>query len=51
MKSAFFDFYNTFYKIGHLTKDNVHEAVQWGVITLEEYQEITGEEFTALVLQ
>jgi hypothetical protein len=33
--------------MGYLTKDIVHEAAEWGVITLEEYQEITGEEFTA----
>lgn len=46
MKSQFFDFYNTFYKMGYLTKDIVHEAAQWGVITLAEYKEITGEEFT-----
>ena len=47
MKSVFFDFYNTFYKIGYLTKDIVREAAEWGVISLEEYQEITGEEFAA----
>lgn len=47
MKSPFFDFYNTFFKMGYLTKDIVHEAAEWGVITLEEYQKITGEEFTA----
>lgn len=47
MKSTLFDFYNTFYKMGYLTKDIVHEAAQWGVITLAEYKEITGEEFVA----
>ena len=47
MKSTYFDFYNTFYKMGYLTKDIVHEAVELGVVTLEEYKEITGEEFAA----
>ena len=45
MKSTFFDFYNLFYKMGYLTKDIVHEAAEWGVITLEEYKEITGEDY------
>lgn len=47
MKSIYFDFYNTFYKFGYLSKEIVHEAAQWGVITLGEYKEITGEEFVA----
>ncbi|EMI10354.1 XkdX family protein [Anoxybacillus gonensis] len=42
-----FDFYKIFYQMGYLTKQDVHDAAEWGVITLEEYQEITGEEFTA----
>ena len=45
MKSPFFNFYNTFYKMGYLTKDIVHEAAQWRVITSSEYKEIVGEEF------
>ena len=44
MKSVLFNFYNTFYKMGYLTKDIVHEAAEWGVITLEEYKEITGQQ-------
>ncbi|MGG3987538.1 XkdX family protein [Bacillus smithii] len=51
MKSAFFDFYNTFYKMGYLTKDIVHESAEWGVITLEEYKEITGEDYVASAAQ
>lgn len=47
MKSTFFDFYNLFFKMGYLKKDMVHEAAYWGVITLSEYKEITGEEFVA----
>lgn len=47
MKSKFFNFYNTFYKMGYLTKDIVHEAAEWGVITLEEYKTITGEDYSA----
>ena len=47
MKSTFFDFYNLFYKMGYLTEDIVYEALEWGVITPEEYQEITGAEFPA----
>lgn len=42
-----FDFYKTMYGMGHLDKNDVHEAAQWGVITLSEYQAITGEEFVA----
>lgn len=45
MKSAFFDFYNLFYKMGYLTKDIVREAAEWVVITLAEYKEITGEDY------
>lgn len=47
MKSQFFDFYNTFYKMEYLTKDIVREAARWGVISLTEYKQITGEEFVA----
>ncbi|GGJ68266.1 putative XkdX family phage protein [Anoxybacillus voinovskiensis] len=42
-----FDFYKIFYQMGYLTKDDVHEAASWGVITLEEYKLITGEDFVA----
>jgi hypothetical protein len=33
--------------MGYLTKEIVHEAARWGVISLTEYKEITGEEFVA----
>ena len=42
-----FDFYSVFYKMGYLTKDNVHEAASWGVISLADYKTIIGEEFVA----
>jgi hypothetical protein len=42
-----FDFYKTMYQLGYLDKNYVHEAASWGVISLTEYQEITGEEFVS----
>ena len=33
-----FDFYNLFYSMGYLTKEDVYEAAYWGVITKEEYK-------------
>lgn len=42
-----FDFYNTFYKLGYLQKTDVHEAAEWGVISLEEYKTITNENYAA----
>lgn len=47
MSNVFFDFYKTFYSMGYLSKKDVHEAAYWGVITPEDYKEITGEEFVA----
>lgn len=38
-----FDFYKLFYEFGHLSKADVYEAAKWGVITKEDYKEITGE--------
>lgn len=43
MKSTFFDFYKTMYIMRYLEKTEVKTAADWGVITTEEYQEITGE--------
>lgn len=40
-----FEFYNTFYRFGLLPKDEVHEAASWGVISLYDYERITGEEY------
>ncbi len=35
-------FYKTMYDLGYLDKSDVHEAAYWGVITLDEYKQITG---------
>jgi hypothetical protein len=51
MKSIYFDFYSTFYKFGYLSKEIVHEAAEWGVISLEEYKTITGEDYIANAAQ
>jgi len=45
MKSAFFDFYKTMYIMNYLEKTEVKTAADWGVITSEEYKEITGEDY------
>lgn len=42
-----FEFYNIFFKMGYLTKDDVREATEWGVITIEEYERIVGEAYAA----
>ncbi|MFU0784574.1 XkdX family protein [Clostridium sp.] len=42
-----FDFYSIFYKMGYLTKQDVYDAAKWGVITLENYKTITGEDYVA----
>lgn len=47
MNNVYFDFYKTFYQMGYLTKDTVHEAAEWGVISLDDYKEITGEDYVA----
>ena len=33
------------YRAGKITKDGVHEAVERGWITAEDYKNITGEEY------
>jgi len=40
-----FDFYDLFYSMGYLTKQDVYEAAKWNCITKEEYKTITGEEY------
>jgi hypothetical protein len=40
-----FDFYRIFYQMGYLEKQDVHDAAQWGVITLQDYKTITNEEY------
>jgi uncharacterized XkdX family phage protein len=42
-----FDFYRVMYQLGYLSKEDVHEAATWGVITTEEYKQITGEDYVA----
>lgn len=40
-----FNFFNDFYKIGYLSKEEVYEACKWGVISKDEYIKIVGEEY------
>lgn len=40
-----FYFYKTFYELGYLKKEDIHEAAKWGVISREEYKTIVGEEY------
>lgn len=47
MKSAYFNFYKTMYKMEYLDKAEVKTAADWEVITKTEYQEITGEAYAA----
>jgi hypothetical protein len=42
-----FDFYRIFYSMGYLSKEDVYEAATWGVISLQEYEQIVGEPYTA----
>ena len=42
-----FDFYNTMYEMAYLTKQDIHDAAYWGVITLIDYKTITGVEYVA----
>lgn len=41
-----FTFYRNFYNIGYLGEPRVHEAAKWGVITKEQYKQITGQTYT-----
>jgi hypothetical protein len=40
-----FDFYNLFYNMNYLSKEDVYEAARWGCITKEEYKKITKEDY------
>lgn len=42
-----FDFYKMFFLSGHLTLDQLKEAVQEQVLSKEEYKEITGKAYRA----
>lgn len=40
-----FDFYNLFYSMNYLSKEDVYEATRWGCITKEEYKTIIKEDY------
>lgn len=40
-----FDFYKTFYDMGYLTEEDIHEAAKWKCITKDEHKQITGVEY------
>lgn len=42
-----FDFYELAYTGGHLTLDDLKEATKWGLITPQEFYEITKEVYIA----
>ncbi len=42
-----FDFYRIFYSMGYLSKEDVYETATWGVISLQEYEQIVGEPYVA----
>ena len=42
-----FDFYRVFFSVGYLTEANIYDAATWGVITLQEYEQITGQPYVA----
>jgi hypothetical protein len=41
------DFYSIMYKMGYLSKQDIHEAANWGVINLTDYKTITGTDYVA----
>lgn len=40
-----FDFYRIFFNMGYLAEADIYEAATWGVITLQEYEQITGQPY------
>lgn len=41
-----FDFYNTFYKMEYLTKNDIKKAALCGIISPDDYKKIIGEEYS-----